>query len=108
MGGSEDATNVLDLCQGVKLTGQFLHVGTCGQSNEYDKYCVYQEIAVPDFNSARLRFLYDVTFFIIVTTIGLNIVFGIIVDTFSELRDEKVSKVTANRILTNSTNLVYG
>ena len=29
-------------------------------------------------------------FFIIVTTIGLNIVFGIIVDTFSELRDERV------------------
>ena len=28
------------------------------------------------------------------TTIGLNIVFGIIVDTFSELRDEKVKSVT--------------
>lgn len=26
------------------------------------------------------------------TTIGLNIVFGIIVDTFSELRDEKVKQ----------------
>ena len=34
--------------------------------------------------------LYDISFFIIVTTIGLNIVFGIIVDTFSELRDERV------------------
>ena len=42
-------------------------------------------------NVARERFFYDITFFIIVTTIGLNIVFGIIVDTFSELRDEKVS-----------------
>ena len=39
---------------------------------------------------AALRLLYDVSFFIIVTTIGLNIVFGIIVDTFSELRDERV------------------
>lgn len=29
-------------------------------------------------------------FFIIVTTIGLNIIFGIIVDTFSELRNRKV------------------
>ena len=37
-----------------------------------------------------LRLLYDISFFIIVTTIGLNIVFGIIVDTFSELRDERV------------------
>ncbi len=39
---------------------------------------------------AALRMLYDVSFFVIVTTIGLNIVFGIIVDTFSELRDERV------------------
>ena len=34
--------------------------------------------------------IYQVTFFIIFTTIGLNIIFGIIVDTFSELRDLKV------------------
>jgi len=38
--------------------------------------------------------VFDVTFFIIITTIGLNIIFGIIVDTFSELRDNKVSSVT--------------
>ena len=34
--------------------------------------------------------MFDISFFIIITTIGLNIVFGIIVDTFSELRDERV------------------
>ncbi|KAI0220817.1 Inositol 1,4,5-trisphosphate receptor type 3 [Lamellibrachia satsuma] len=33
--------------------------------------------------------LYEVTFFIIVSAIGLSIVFGIIVDTFTQLRDEK-------------------
>ena len=33
---------------------------------------------------------YQITFFIFFTTIGLNIIFGIIVDTFSELRDLKV------------------
>ena len=43
-----------------------------------------------EFSEAGWRLLYDVSFFIIVTTIGLNIVFGIIVDTFSELRDERV------------------
>ncbi|KAL8600021.1 hypothetical protein ACOMHN_057790 [Nucella lapillus] len=32
---------------------------------------------------------FDVIFFILITTIGLNIIFGIIVDTFSELRDSK-------------------
>ena len=43
-----------------------------------------------DFQTSGLRVLFDVSFFIIVTTIGLTIVFGIIVDTFSELRDERV------------------
>ena len=43
-----------------------------------------------EFRASGLRILFDVSFFIIVTTIGLNIVFGIIVDTFSELRDERV------------------
>ena len=37
----------------------------------------------------------DLTFFIIVTTIGLNIIFGIIVDTFSQLRDSKVNYDTS-------------
>ena len=36
-------------------------------------------------------FLYDIIFFILIIVIGLNLVFGIIVDTFSELRDEKYS-----------------
>ncbi|XP_065910466.1 inositol 1,4,5-trisphosphate-gated calcium channel ITPR1-like [Dysidea avara] len=48
-------------------------------------------ISLPaNIKDATLRTIfYDLTFFIIVTTIGLNIVFGIIVDTFSELRDER-------------------
>ena len=36
--------------------------------------------------------IFQVSFFILITTIGLNIIFGIIVDTFSELRDLKVEK----------------
>ena len=44
----------------------------------------------PPFYIAGWRLLLDVTFFILVTTIGLNIVSGIIVDTFSQLRNEKV------------------
>lgn len=35
------------------------------------------------------RILFDISFFVLITTIGLNVVFGIIVDSFSELRDEK-------------------
>lgn len=51
-----------------------------------------------EFSVSALRLIYDISFFIIVTTIGLNIVFGIIVDTFSELRDERV-------LLSNKTNI---
>lgn len=36
-----------------------------------------------------LRTIFDLSFFIIITVIAMNVVFGIIVDTFSELRDEK-------------------
>lgn len=36
--------------------------------------------------------IFQVSFFICITTIGLNIIFGIIVDTFSELRDLKVGR----------------
>ena len=43
------------------------------------------------FRELGWRMIYDISFFIIVTTIGLNIIFGIIVDTFSELRDARVS-----------------
>ena len=42
------------------------------------------------FRNFGLLTIYQITFFIAFTTIGLNIIFGIIVDTFSELRDLKV------------------
>jgi len=35
--------------------------------------------------------LLDISYFVIVTTIGLNLVLGIIVDSFSVLKDERVS-----------------
>lgn len=39
--------------------------------------------------SVGLKVIYDLSFYIIISTIGLNIVFGIIVDSFSELRDDR-------------------
>jgi inositol 1,4,5-triphosphate receptor type 1 len=35
------------------------------------------------------RTFFDLSYFVLITIIGLNVVFGIIVDTFSELRDER-------------------
>lgn len=36
--------------------------------------------------------IFDIAFFLIITIVGLNVVFGIIVDSFSELRDEKFQR----------------
>ena len=47
--------------------------------------------------------LFEQTFFIFFNTIGLNIIFGIIVDTFSELRDLKV--IITNVILLFNANV---
>ena len=50
-----------------------------------------------NFGDAALRsILFDLTFFIIVSLIVLNIVLAIIVDTFAELRNKKVMKLLAN------------
>jgi hypothetical protein len=38
-----------------------------------------------------VRFFYDVTCFIIINIIFMNIIFGIIIDTFAELRNKKNS-----------------
>jgi len=50
------------------------------------------EVLLPDtfiWSQVALKVIFDLAFFIIVTVIGLNVIFGIIVDTFSELRDER-------------------
>jgi len=41
------------------------------------------------FEAVGLKVINDLTFYIIISTIGLNIIFGIIVDSFSELRDDR-------------------
>nr|KAG5691423.1 hypothetical protein BaRGS_016339 [Batillaria attramentaria] len=48
-----------------------------------------QQLEDSSFTSALAVSAFDLIFFILITTIGLNIIFGIIVDTFSELRDSK-------------------
>lgn len=46
----------------------------------------------PTFTVLWTRTIFDVTFFIIITTLGLNIVIAILVDRFSELRSEEVCR----------------
>ena len=56
--------------------------------------CALQHLTSHPADNSFLKFgflvVFHVSFFIFITTIGLNIIFGIIVDTFSELRDLKV------------------
>ncbi|XP_061178320.1 inositol 1,4,5-trisphosphate receptor type 2-like [Saccostrea echinata] len=52
-------------------------------------YTTFEGIMTSDYTDVIKVTIFDVTFFILITTIGLNIIFGIIVDTFSQLRDAK-------------------
>ena len=53
----------------------------------------------PYFGVVPLRALFDLSFFIIVTTLGLNIVIAILVDGFSELREKRVSHFSCSLLL---------
>ncbi|XP_062589198.1 inositol 1,4,5-trisphosphate receptor type 3-like [Saccostrea cucullata] len=52
-------------------------------------YTTFEDLMTSEYTEVIMVTVFDVTFFILITTIGLNIIFGIIVDTFSELRDAK-------------------
>ena len=43
------------------------------------------------FAQAGWRFVFDISFFIVINTIFLNVIFGIILDTYGELRNERVT-----------------
>ena len=44
-----------------------------------------------------VRYIYDFTVFVIINLVFLNIIFGIIIDTFAELRDKK-KKIEMNKL----------
>lgn len=48
------------------------------------------DMTEPLFNVVALRTVFDLSFYIIVTTLGLNIIIAILVDRFSEFREEQV------------------
>ena len=47
----------------------------------------------PSFTIYAVKSIFDLAFFIIITTLGLNIVVAILVDRFSELRSERVRRM---------------
>ncbi len=53
-----------------------------------------------------VRLIFDLSFYIIIILIGLNIVFGIIVDTFGELREERVWNDNTNDINYNDCHII--
>ena len=44
------------------------------------------------FHESGLRVIFDVSFFVIITTILLGIVFSIILESFNDMREERVSR----------------
>ena len=47
------------------------------------------EVSLDDQPKYWIRKVYDVLFFIVVVIMLLNIIFGIIIDTFAQIRDDK-------------------
>ena len=57
---------------------------------------ISESMRMMSFNSDNLaryfvRFVYDISYFAVITVVFLNIIFGIIIDTFGHLRDERSS-----------------
>ena len=59
---------------------------------------------VSDFGVTSVWMLLDISYFVIVTTIGLNLVLGIIVDSFSVLKDERVSGTCTQQVSLHDAN----
>lgn len=70
-----------------QCTLSIIRFGFIGELTEHLRPRHPDEINI---SKAGPTFAYHIIFHIIITTIGLNIIFGIILDTFSELRDLKV------------------
>jgi hypothetical protein len=49
------------------------------------------------FTEPGIRIIFDISFFVVVNVIGLNVVFGIIVDSFSELRNNRYAIEEADK-----------
>jgi len=49
-------------------------------------------VTVEEWNASNyyIKFFFDISFFLLITTIILNVVFGIIIDSFAQLREESM------------------
>ena len=72
---------------------------------------VFQNVSNHPAENTFLKFgllvIFHLSFFVFITTIGLNIILGIIVDTFSELRDLKVTSVLCVTNVMSITQFMY-
>lgn len=42
-----------------------------------------------------MRWLFDISFFLLIAVVMLNLIFGIVIDTFGDIRNEKISNLAA-------------
>lgn len=82
---NDDFENI-DVCQ--SLASCFVYSLNAGLRNGGG---IADSMGPYDFGDSKfgLKILFDLTYFILINTIILNIVFGIIVDTFGDMRDEQ-------------------
>jgi len=68
----------------------FLSLIWNGLSGQLFEVVMEQDLDKDAFSTAGWIAVFHILFFLVITVIALNAIFGIIVDTFSELRDLKV------------------
>lgn len=86
---STNECSTLILCLATFIHGGFLSGGGIADHIKGD---LGHELLLSDTATLTSRIAYDVAFFVIVIILLLNIIFGIIIDTFGQLREEAAEK----------------
>lgn len=86
---SADECSSLVLCLATFLHGGFLSGGGIADHIRGD---LGHELILSDSRSLSTRIAYDIAFFVVIIVLLMNIIFGIIIDTFGQLREESSEK----------------
>lgn len=93
-----DETRGYDICE--TLWGCFLNVLDLGLRNGGGIGESMGQFFTSDSNF-KFKIIFDLSFFILINVIALNMLFGIIIDTFSEMREKIQSKSKLKNLIIN-------
>lgn len=88
----EQASGGYDLCQ--SMLSCFMYVLDMGLRNGGGIADSHNALPITDGSRFYLKLIFNQSFFIFINLVSLNIIFGVIIDTFAELRDEQQARGT--------------